>query len=372
MSVAEELQQNAINNAATQVTMANAYAELVAYLGNQLLNKGDIKLPDWDSKGLESPGTVWTGIIPFFSDAYSDPGAAGAAPDVFGVLNAKYEQADPAVKAAVDSGLAQFSASQCPGYLSVLRSLELLLDESQSTPISEAERAELLSWAESKADADRQAAQQQIMAAGANGFDLPQFSRTAALNRAETAYNDVVATQRSGIVAQTIGYSVQMRQQVMSLKASLTDGMRQSMLSYAGIVLQAKQYALQLSQSYSGVSAEGYRLSMAQYEGWRASAVARLRGHLDASQGEINAYRNWFEAQVTAKKLEYESVSQQTGLRQIPYNSEFQRNLTQRQTEIGAMEHVLGIFGQITSAFASIAQAAESGINAIASANTEA
>jgi hypothetical protein len=372
MSVAEDLQQNAINNASDQSANAGAYANLVGQLATQLLNNLGIALPSWSSTGLSPPALADTSGAPSYSGAYTDPGRPEKAPDVMKIIQDAYDAADANTLNAVDSLMLQYSASQCPGYLDAVRSLEALLVEGESGPVSQAERAELLNWAETKADEDRKAAQGQVMAQGSNGFDLPQPSRVAQMNRIESAYNDAVAAQRTGIVVQTISLSAQTRQVVMQVKGAFTDAMRQSVLAYGLLVVQTKDHALKAAEADAGASAQGYKLSMEQFESWRAGALAQLTSGIEMAKIQVEAYRARIEGALGSNRLAIDSVSQQLAVRSKPYDGELQRNLVQRQTDVGAMEHVLEVFGAITQSFASIAASAESGINAIGSATTDA
>lgn len=200
--------------------------------------------------------------VPRFTAQFqgTDPGPP---PDIAQALQDTYRQSVPEFKAFVDAGVDEWMRCYAPDLKNqaVLLAEELTQALVTNSPLDEKFEEGLYNRARTRVEAQRNRQVEEVTrAASKRGFQLPPGAVTGGLNQATQAASNQIAQSANEIAVERAKLEYQFKQFILQLSQTAQTQAQQTLIQYAGVLLNVNSQALEYARQVASALAEGYNL----------------------------------------------------------------------------------------------------------------
>lgn len=366
---------SALNNAATQASNLGQFTneEYNAYI--RTLGPWLVESFNELAQGfLQKPDSVNVPEPPAFSASYHGPGNPPVAPDVKNIFDDAYLNADPVTMAALTAAMNAFLAAYAPDYTAAMTQLQSSVITGMTTgkAIEDSVEQAMYNMAAQRIESEgygRVLESKNLLKK--RGYELPQIYFNAIANAIAKEIADRLAQSATEVTVERAKLELQHKQFCMQLSSQIENFIMNSMVQFAQIVASLKEYALKFATAAADAAAKTYDVEVDLFKARIQAAVAELTGAVDANKATLEAYIAKVEAKLkqSEQQLEYQKLKLDAST--TVFEADVKKKIVELEQEIVALGQGITALGHASSALGAVAQAAMSGVNAVASEHTE-
>lgn len=364
-----------LNNAATQASnLAQANSVLYEVYTKLLSLNEATDFNALNQAFLQDLGAIDVPEPPSFTATYHGPGSAPVAPNIKSIFDDAYLNADPLTVAAITAAMDSFLNSYAPTFKSALSALQnsVLTGMTTGKAIEDAVEVAMYNMASQRIESEGYAQQLQAKALlKKRGYELPQVYFNAIANRMAIELADRLAMSATEITVERSKLELQHKQFCMQISAQVQNFIMNSFLQFGQIIASLKDFALRYATAAVEASTKTYQAEVDVFKAKIEASVEELKGAVDVNRALLDAYVAKLEAKLKEREQHYEVQKMKLEASVTVFEADVKKKLTELQVQVEALSAAVGAAKAAADGLAAVAQAAMSGVNAIASEHTE-